>query len=124
MMLYEFGLLRSPEQVFDFFKRYRREYLESLRAADAGNAHQWISLNRTAVRDWYHQRLYDEIRRDRRLRLRILPQINQSERQLMSRERRLTLELDANIRRSRQLYQRFQRLKSREYHQLTLELGE
>jgi Fic family protein len=123
MMLYEFGLLRSPEQVFDFFKRYRSEYLESLREADTGNIHRWISLNRTAVLDWHHQRLYDQIRRDRRLRLHILPQINRSERQLMSRERRLTLELEANIRRSRQLHQQFKQLMSREY-QLTLELGE
>lgn len=110
MMLYKYGLLKPPEQVFDFFKRYRREYLETLRKADKGNVRPWIELNEIAVLDWHTQRFCDWIRRDLQLRPHILSQLNRSERQLMSRERRLRLELEANRRRSRQLQQRFHKI--------------
>lgn len=107
MMLYEFGLLRSPEQVFDFFKRYRSEYLESLRKADTGNIRPWIELNGIAVLDWHHQRLYDAIRNYPELRRYFLLQLSHSQWKLTSRKHRLTLELGVNLRRSMQLQQRF-----------------
>lgn len=95
LMLYDFGLLEPPEQIFDFILSRRNRYLEVLKEADQGALDPLIDLVATPIQDWRLQRVLDQLL-DLPLSQVILAQLTAEQRQLLDREHRLTLSADSS----------------------------
>ncbi|HLI50245.1 MAG TPA: Fic family protein [Thermomicrobiaceae bacterium] len=93
LMLYDFGLLEPPEQIFDFILVNRDRYLEVLKEADQGPLAPLLGLMATPIQDWHLQRVLDELLRLPQGEI-IFAELGSEQQRLLDRAYRLTLSQD------------------------------
>lgn len=90
LILYEFGLLQPPEQIFDYISYSRDLYFRVLKTADGGTFGPLSNFLAFPVLDWQLQRLFDRIQASP-LSDYVLKRLNREERKFLDRAYRLRL---------------------------------